>query len=191
MWRVSGWYRYNNLIIPRAYLRYEYFHHNRYFTEYDGPAFTAGLGWRFITSLVDIDFMYYYRTYNPRSNHEHIQYIIDNVKDGSHDSNIYEIQFRTKRHFHSLTDYRFYLSARHEDRHYQSTIPMSLHRDRHDRTTTINVGTDLWFARNLSFNLDFMYRFRNVDSDIASVVRTREYSKYQISTSIEYRFNLF
>ena len=191
MWRVSSWYRHNNLIIPRAELRAEVFHHNQYFTEYDGLALTTGLGWRFLTDYVDIDLMYFYRTFNTSSGNERIQYIIDHEKDGSHDSNIYEVQFRTKRHYHTITDYRLYLGARYEDRFYQSTIPLSLHRGRHDKTTTVNLGADLWFARDLSFNLDFQYRFRNVNSDVASVVRTKEYTRYQISSSIEWRFDLF
>jgi hypothetical protein len=193
MWRMSASYRYSPHIIPLFYLKYEYYHHNRYFIEYDAPAWTTGLGWRFSTRLGTAEMMYKYRTYTPSSDHSHIQYIIDNVKDGAYHSNIYELTFRTKRYYHTLSDYRLYASLALDDRYYQSTIPLvvdQFHTGRNDLTTTIKIGSDIWMSKHFNLNVDLLYRYRKVTSGHQPVIRAKEYDKFQISTTVEYRFSL-
>ena len=193
LWRLNSSYRYNNYVIPLLYGKYEYYHHNEYFTEYDGPAITAGLGWRFLGKFLNADIMYYYRTYNPSSDNADIQYMIDNIKDGSYDSNIYEIKLRTKRLYNSLFDYRVYVNYKYEDRYFQSEIPLvidSYHTTRNDMISTINIGSDLWLNKSFALNLDFLYRFREVSSDHYPVIRDKEYDKYQIKTTLEYNFKI-
>jgi hypothetical protein len=183
--RITASYRYNNYIIPLLYGKYEYFHHNQYFTEYDGPAVTTGLGWRFITDYANIDLMYYYRTYSPEPT---------TTKDPSYESNIYEIKLRTKRYYSTITDFRFYTNFTYENRYFQSQIPLvidSYHTTRNDDISTLNVGSDLWLTKNLNFNLDFMYRFRRVSSEYDPVIRAKEYDRYQISSTIEWYFDVF
>lgn len=194
MFRLTSSYNHSSLIQPLFYFKYEYYYHNKYFTEYDAPAYTTGLGWRFFTPYINADIMYYYRTYNCESDHKEIQYIIDNEKDASYNSNIYELKLRTKRIYSTLTDYRIYANLRVEDRYFQADFPLltdPFHVGRNDVISMINIGSDLWFAKNLNFNLDFKYRFRNVSSDYENVIKSKEYDKYQISTSIEWSFDLF
>ena len=192
-WRFTASYLHSNYIRPVLYFKYEYYHYNQYFTEYDGAAITPGFGWRFIFDLANVELFYYYRTYNPESDHKDIQYIIDNVKDASYDSNIYELKIRSKRYYSTLLDYRFYTGFRYEDRYFQSQIPIAInpfHASRNDRISTFNIGSDMWLAKNLNFNLDLKYRFRNVNSNYEPVVNLKEYQKYQISTTIEWAFDL-
>ncbi len=194
MYRFTGSYSFHDLIHPQFYIKYEYYHHNKYFTEYDAPALTTGIGWRLNASFITTDLFYYFRTYNTESKHQQIQYIIDNEKDASYDSNIYEIKMRTKRFYSILTDYRLYMSYKLEDRYFKADFPLIIdpfHVSRNDIISTINIGSDLWFVKNLNFNLDLKYTFRNVNSDYETVIKSKEYEKFQISTSIEWNFDLF
>jgi len=194
LWRVSSSYRHNNYVIPLFYGKYEYYHYNEYFTEYDGPAWTFGLGWRLLMKTINTDMMYYYRTYNPTSNQESIQNIISNIKDGSYESNIYELKIRTKKFYSTLLDYRIFTNLKLEDRYYQSRIPLPIdpyHTNRNDKITTINFGSDLWLAKDFNIKIDYVYRVRNCSSDNPSVKRDKDYDKYQISTMLEYNFNIF
>lgn len=194
LYRFTTSYRFNNLIYPHFYLKYEQYHHNKYFTEYDAPALTSGFGWKFITKYLNIDLFYYYRTYNVESDNDNIQYLIENEKDASYESNIYEIKLKSKKYYSILVDYRIYSGFKLENRYFQSDKPLILdpyHSTRTDVISTINIGSDLWVAKNLNFNLDFKYRFRNVSSDYENVIKSKEYEKFQISTSIEWSFDMF
>jgi hypothetical protein len=193
MWRFSSSYRHSRYVIPLAYLKFEQYHYNQYFTEFDAPAWTYGLGWRFLTGVINADVMYYYRTYRPNSDHADIQAMIENDKDGAYESNIYEVKLRTRRYYQTLMDYRIYTNISVEDRYFQSPHPLPInpfHTRRNDVITSISVGTDLWVARNLSFNVDARYTWRNVSSEHQPVINAKEYGRWRIGTSIEYGFGL-
>jgi len=193
MARFSGNYRFHKLAIPLFYYKYEqYTSTNEFFKEYDAPAHAFGIGWRFLTRYVNADIMYYYHTYTPQSDDDDIAYIIENEKDGSDKSNVYEIKLRTKRFYQTAFDYRIYGSFRYENKYFQSTIPTdSNHFSRIDQITTIGAGADLYLAKNWDINLNYKYKTRSVDSEYTSVIRAKEYDRHSISTTLHYHFNLF
>ncbi|MCL1827009.1 MAG: hypothetical protein FWG20_03110 [Candidatus Cloacimonetes bacterium] len=194
MWRVSSSYRYHSYVIPLLYAKYEQYHHNQYFTENDGGAFTGGVGWRVMTRYVNADMMYYLRTFKASSDDDKIKYIIDNVKDASYEANIYELKLRTKRFYHTLSDFRIYSNLKYEDRYFQSRIPLAIdlyHTSRNDKITTLNTGVDLWLTKAFSLKLDYQYRTRKSTSDYPAVSRDKDFDKYQLSTMLEYNINIF
>jgi len=193
MVRLSANYRFHKLAIPLVYYKFEqYKSTNKYFKEYDAPAHTLGAGWRFLTPLINADIMYYYSDYAPSSDDDEIANIIENEKDGSYKSNVYELRLRSKRFYHTALDCRVYTSFRYEDRYFQSVIHTdTYHITRNDKTTTISAGVDMYLARNWDLNLDYKYRTRSVDSDFSSVINAKEYDRHHISTTLHYHIKIF
>jgi len=183
MWRFSSSYKISNYIQPQLYYKHDFDHYNQYWTEYDGITQTYGVGWRLTTNLLSSNFFYYYKIFNPRHNSQETQEIYQNIKDSSYEADLLEAKISTKRQYHLLSDYRLFCGYKREIRYFQSSIPIAIdsyHTTRKDTINSINAGLDLWFMKNLTFTLDFLYRFRNVQSDNYRVIKAKEFDKYMI-----------
>lgn len=174
------------------YGKYEDYYHNKYFVEYDGYAQTIGIGAHYQLKPGTISGFYYFRQFINESDHSGMQTIIDNIKDCSFDSNIYDLKYQHKRIYTNYADYAPFLGFRFEQSFYQSdfsVISDPIHSTRKDNKIKVNIGSEIYFSKNLKFKLDVIKELRRVNSENVKLKDTKDYDKTQLNIGATWSFD--
>ncbi len=174
------------------YGKYEDYFHNKYFVEYDGYAQTTGIGAHYTIKPGTITAFYYFKQFINESDNKEMQAIIDNFKDCSFDSNIYELKYQHRRIYTSYVDYAPILGFRFEESYYQSDFTLisdPIHSTRKDNKIKVNIGSEIYFSKNLKFKLDVIKELRRVNSENVKLEDSKDYDKTQFNIGATWSFD--
>lgn len=192
MYKISGEYIINKKISPGLYLKYENYYFNKYFTESDANAVTFGFGNTWNNAWGDLKTYYYFRHYINESDNEMMQEIIENDKNSSYDSNIFEVKFTAKKRYSTWFDYKPFICFTYRTDYYQTDLDVStdpVHSGRIDHKYTINPGIEIFLLKNLNFRLDLVQDIRRVKSDNVNLNDTKDFNKTQILGNFTWSFD--
>ncbi|HNT52295.1 MAG TPA: hypothetical protein PKH19_02755 [Candidatus Syntrophosphaera sp.] len=162
--------------------RWEQHFYNQYWTEYDGTALQAGIGFRYSFPVFNLSGSYNYRSFDNSGAQD---------RDYSYDSNIYSgtLQIKPMPLFEDKPQGPSWypaLTLDYEQRYFQSLDDW--YGGRMDRTWTTNAACNFNLSPRWKILLDYSHRFRNVDSPVAAVRRAREYGANRITATAKYSF---
>lgn len=192
MYKLSLSYPITRNHSPLLYFKYETYYHNKYFVEYDGNALTSGIGWQYKSKIGDLTAFYYYRSFKNESDNKDMQDIIDNEYDSSYDTDIYELNYSMPRIYTNLVDYSPFISMKYQNDYYLSEIsPIidTIHATRKDKRFNINIGSLIYFSKNINFQLDLLKELRRVNSENVKLKDSKNYDKTQVNCGISWSFN--
>ncbi len=179
LYKLDAEYRFTRKAYLLAYLKFEQYHHNEYFTEYDGDAITPGIGLKYSFSELYLEGWYYYRVYET---HDEIL-PDDEISDQSYESNIYSASIRMKKIKGKNFDYRPVFDFEYEKRYYDGWD--KYHNGREDDTITINPWIKVYLTDYLNITLDYTSKIRNVSSESQSVEDSKTYQENEMSITFE------
>jgi len=179
LYKIDAEYRFTRKAYLLGYFKFEQYYHSEYFTEYDGNAFTPGIGLKYSFSELYLEGWYYYRNYEI---HDNITQD-DEISDQSYESNSYTATIRMKKIKTKKFDYRPVFDFRYDKRYYDGWD--KYHNGREDDTITINPWVKFYLTNYLNITLDYTSKIRNVSSDSQSVVDSKSYQENQVSISFE------
>ncbi len=179
LYKFDAEYRFTRKAYLLAYLKYEQYYHNEYFTEYDGDAITPGIGLKYSFSELYLEGWYYYRSYET---HDEIV-PDDEISDQSYESNTYSVQLKMKKLKTRKFEYRPVFDFRYEKRYYDGWD--KYHNGREDDTITINPSVKFYLTDYLNITLDYTSKIRNVSSESQSVEDSKSYQENQMSIAFE------
>ncbi len=179
LYKFDAQYRFTRKAYLLAYLKFEQYYHNEYFTEYDGDAITPGLGLKYSFSELYLEGWYYYRVYETHDD------IVpdDEISDQSYESNIYSASIKMKKIKTKRFDYRPVLDFQYEKRYYDGWD--KYHNGREDDTITFNPSIKFYLTDYLNISLDYTSKIRNVSSESQSVEDSKSYQENEMSISFE------
>ena len=162
-------------------IRLEDYRYNEFFTEADGQAITGGLGFSYRMPISDLDAEYSFRSFTNDNQ-------VDS-DDSSYDSNIYKGKLTLPKMRLSdggKTKWQPSLGLAYEQRYYQGSG--SWYGGRADYTYTLSTGFKLLFSPVWNLSLDYSHIYRNVESDNAALLLSKEYSENRLSATMKFKF---
>ncbi len=193
LYKISVSYEFMKKIIPIFYTKYENYYYNKHFTESDANALTIGFGCKYEGKYGDIQGFYYYRHYMNESDNSIMQAIIDNDKNSSYNSNIFEMKYTMKKVYTTNFDYKPFLGVIYRSDYYQTDLDLQtdpIHSGRVDHKISIDLGTEIFIAKNLNFKLDLVQDIRKVHSDNVNLDDAKDFSKTQVFGNFTWSFDL-
>ncbi len=185
LYRADANFRVTRSSTLRLHGRYENYYYNEYWTQFDGDAYTYGIGFRHSFPVFIINGMYYYRIF------ENDFTAGSGFNDSSYESDRYDVGIMLKQMplNESKKDgvtWRPALNISYEERFYQGLD--SWYGGRIDKVYNTKGSLDFFFSSDWNLSLDYSHIFRNVDSPNASVLRLKEYTDNRLGASVRYNF---
>ena len=183
-------------ILPLLDLDYKFefsqLFYNEYFTEYDAKnmenRFGLGLD---ITKNLEFSARYSYKTSNADAEDAFLEpERIEIIKDASYEANIYfgKLSF-TKYLLLFKYNLDFSSSYKLEQRYFQSDNPEdSYHYGRDDELIRLNNNLKITFSKKFSTKIFYNFEKRITDSFFDFVIADKEYSFYEVGSSLRFRF---
>lgn len=162
--------------------RYEEYFYNQYWTEFDGNATTLGIGARHAFPLFSVGGMYLWRAFDNSS---------AQTRDCSYESDIFSGDLRlvsmplSDAHPKGAAWYPA-LALSYEERFFQSADQWYGGRIYKIYNTQAALNFQIDPRWNLS--LDYSHTFRNIESPVESVLRSKEYSENKVAATVKYSF---
>jgi len=183
-------------VLPLIDLDYKFefsqLYYNEFFTEYDAKNIENrfGLGLN-ITKNLKMDARYSYKTSDADAEDAFNEpERIDVIKDASYQANIYFGRIIVTK-FLNLFKYKLDLSSslKFEQRYFQSEyLDDSYHYGRDDEIIRINNDLKITFSKKFSAKVFYNFEKRNTDSIFDFVIEDKEYSFYEVGSSLRFRF---
>lgn len=166
--------------------------YNKYFTEYDADNFINAAGVELNPNKnIKMDLKYTY-TKSKAQAEEAFQNPdeISTIKDASYESNKYFCSFTIPELFMlSSSHLRFFASLKFEEKFFQSNLREdSYHYGREDNIFTVDSYLQIPVWTELSLRTSYKFESRNTYSGFSSVSRDKEYSYFEVGTSLQFRF---
>ncbi|OQY40168.1 MAG: hypothetical protein B6226_00390 [Candidatus Cloacimonetes bacterium 4572_65] len=179
LFKLDGEFRLSRKSYLLAYVKYEDYYHNQYFTEYDAEALTTGLGFKYSLSELYLQAWYYYRVYETVDNIT----AEDAVSDASYESNIYKAQLRFKKIKCKKIGYRPVFDLSYEKRYFDGYD--KYHSGREDDMFKFSPSVKFYLSSFFNLTLDYTLQYRTVTSDNQSVEDSKSYTENQYSLAFE------
>ena len=195
MYKVYMYKRIKNFV-PVAYIKYEEFFYNEYFTEHDGNALTMSIGNKFIFKNSYLKLFYNYKIFETDNHNDFAldEFLAEDVyyRDGSYESNKYSIELETKKiRFSKRKSIRPRISFDYEQSFYSTDAPVSLdpiHSTRQDDISDVKLGCNFYLFKYLDFDLEFRHKIRVTKSDWKGLDDIKNYTDDTIKFNIQYKF---
>ncbi len=164
----------------QLHARHEQYFYNQYWTEYDGNATTLGLGVRHSFPLFTLGAIYHWRSFENSGAKD---------LDSSYESNIYTGSIRLRSM--PLSDdnkkgptWHPSLALSYEERFFQSGD--AWYGNREYKIYNTQAGLNFLLNPKMNISLDYSHTFRNVESPLQTVLRSKEYSENKVSATVKY-----
>jgi len=208
LYKLSGNLRFLKNSYFLYYSKYEQYYYNKFFTEYDGDAYTLGAGYKHSFNSFYLELMYYYKNMETDNHISDASDVTDwskmeNFRDASYESNILSVSFLNKKvGLGKKVSIRPYLTYDIEMRYYNTDLPVSyyedvdthydidqIHSSRKDEIYDLTLGTEAILKDNFNITLDYKHTYRKVSSDNKDLAEIKDYQRDRVTLGFKYDFH--